>query len=91
MAAYFILSDDDEQFRPSRLLSYSGAIKGGKLILTLKVEVSDSMDHVLSSLEAIQKHHSAKPKVRTEIVRIQPRRIGKAKLLALPPPQPSGG
>lgn len=86
MASYFILSSEAHREREERLLSYSGIIKGGKLIVTLKVEVSGGMDHVLSSLEAIHMDHNAKPKARTETVRILPRRVGKTKLLALPAP-----
>lgn len=93
MTSYFILKSDEVGPYGSKLLSYSGVIKGGKVILTLKVEVGPDHHHTLESLEAIQTAHNRKPapvKPEAKCV-VVPRRIGKtAALLALPAPGKAG-
>ncbi|MDO5606004.1 MAG: hypothetical protein Q4G25_12665 [Paracoccus sp. (in: a-proteobacteria)] len=92
MAEHFILSSDADDF--ARLLSYSGTVKGGKLILSLKVEIEGwRMHSELEALEAIQQAHKPKPQ------RTAPKKQPKAKpkplalpapSLALPGPQEGG-
>lgn len=78
MTNYFILKSDRGGLNDFRLLSYSGAVKGSKVVLTLKVEVEGLWMHdALSSLEAIQNAHKPKP---------APKRQPKLKPLALPAP-----
>lgn len=83
MSEYFILSSERLENDDARLLSYSGAIKGGKMVLTLKVEAEGFWMHrIVSALEAIQKAHKKQltPKPAA------PKRQAKAKPLALPAP-----
>lgn len=79
VVSYFILSTEDHS---RRLLSYAGAIKGGKIVLTLKVEITDNLSYVLEQLEEIQRQGVAKPKKQA----VAPRLSRKTALLALPAP-----
>lgn len=84
MSAYFILSTERPDLEDARLLSYSGTIKGGKMVLTLKVGIEGFWMHqTLSTLEAIQKAHKPKPAPKPAPA---PKRRAKAKPLALPAP-----
>lgn len=59
----FYLSSDPGRMADRKLVSYSGIAKGGKMVLTLKVEVAGyDIPYTLESLEAIQLAHSAKAK-----------------------------
>ena len=77
MSSCFIISADEDRYGRNRLLSYSGTVKGGKMILTLKVEVGSSMSFELETLESI---------LRAEAQRS--RAAKKPRLLALPAPKP---
>lgn len=89
---YFILSADRNGTLSggSRLLSYSGVAKAGKMVLTLKVEVSGfGISDALESLEALQRAHTNKP-AQAAAPKAAPqtgkKRIGQTKVLALPAP-----
>ena len=64
MAAYFILTDDDVgRSTDAKLTSYSGAVSGTKILLTLKVEIpADDVRYVLGALDEILAAHKKKPK-----------------------------
>lgn len=85
--SHFILSSDSGIGSDHRkLLSYSGSAKAGKLVLTLKVEVSGcDMAYALESLEAIQRAHAAKPKPEKPKL-TKPQAIAVKRLLGLPSP-----
>jgi hypothetical protein len=85
--AYFILSSDRDRHDSARLLSYSGVTKAGKLVLTLKVEVSGfDVSHALESLEAIQRVNDAKPAPPKAPSVAKKKAIGQTKVLASPAP-----
>lgn len=86
--SHFILSSDSEfESDHRKLLSYSGSAKAGKMVLTLKVEVSGyAIAYALESLEAIQRAHAAKPKVTKPMPATKAKVIGQTKLLGLPSP-----
>jgi hypothetical protein len=87
MEAYFILSSDRDRRDTARLLAYSGTAKAGKMVLTLKVEVSGfDISHALESLEAIQRANNAKPTVHKRATAATKKAIGQTKVLALPSP-----
>lgn len=64
MVAYFNLTSDEEvRATSARLTAYSGSVSGGKILLTLKVEIpADDAPYVLGSLEEILAAHKKKPK-----------------------------
>jgi thymidine phosphorylase len=82
--AYFILSS--ERGDRAKLLSYTGAVQRGKLVLTIKAEVSGFMiNHELEALETILKAHKAPP-VRATPAKSQRKGISQTKVLTLPAP-----
>ncbi len=88
MADYFIISSDLINDDDRRLLSYSGVTKGGKLVLTLKIEVDGwHMGQSLKSLEAIHAAHNPKPAPKGASAKRKSATTPTAAPLALPPPQ----
>lgn len=85
--AYFMLSSNRNEANDNKLLSYSGGLKAGKMILTLKVEVSGwEMHHAVESLEVIQRAHNAKATAPKTTPASKRKAIAKTKVLALPAP-----
>lgn len=82
MSIFLLSSDRGANDGDPTLLSYSGATKGNRLVLTLKVEVEGwYIGHTLEALEAIRAaHNTPAPKPPA------PKRQPKAKPLALPVP-----
>lgn len=84
MTTYFVLSSDADLSHDGRLTSYSGTIRGGKLVLTLKIEVEGwRMHSALEALETIQRAHKRKPAAPKPKPEPKPKA---AKPLALPAP-----
>lgn len=85
--AYFILSSARDDVTDAKLLSYSGGLKAGKMILTLKVEVSGwGMHRAVEHLEVIQRAHNAKAAAAKSTPAPRKKAIGKTSVLALPAP-----
>lgn len=83
MSIFLLSSDSGANDGDPKLLSYSGATKGKKLVLTLKVEVEGwYMGSTMEALEAIRAAHNTPAPKSTA-----PKRQPKAKPLALPAPQ----
>ncbi len=93
MAAYFILSSARDQYHDeARLVSYSGSIQRGKMVLSLKVELDGLMiGRTLADLETILKAHKAPPAPPKRPVKPKTNGIGQTKLLALPAPDRGEG
>lgn len=91
--AWFALYGAEIGYTDARLQSYTGVVKGSKILLTLKAEVSASdANYVLENLEAIQSAHNApkaKPAPRRK-AKAEPKGITKQDRLALPPPSSFG-
>lgn len=85
MPRHFIIGSERISEDDCKLLSHSGVTKGGKLVLTLKVEVGGwHMAQCLEALESILAEHKAKPSSKTPATKSKT----KAAPLALPSPQP---
>lgn len=83
VVSYFILSTEDQS---RRLLSYTGTVKAGKLVLTLKVEIADNLSYVLEQLEEIQATRAAKPKAPKPPLISKQKAIAVRHVLGLPSP-----